>query len=368
MRDLCASLSGERGALTPFLTIIMIPLVAFVALAIDTGTIYVTRSQLQNAVDSAAVAAMAAARDLGQAPSAAAASAMVEANLASLPQVGVRFGEFDFSNREFSAPGLGGAPAVEVVALREDLPLFFARVLGRQTAKVSARAVAVSKRRELVIAQDVTRSFQREIGDAKTAHRELVNEMESQGMAVDRVGLVVFAGDASEILEMTPLDASGATTIRDRIADIEACAAMSGQLPPNGTGSCLGTDHAAGIRAAIDVLDASPATDSERVIVLVSDGDPCRGGSVAGAMAAAELAEERGISIIPVMLNSDAPSEFAFVCPASERDPQSPGPELFNEQLARGLGRPFYTLNSGQLSAFLQSILDELPVQIHLVE
>jgi hypothetical protein len=142
--------------------LLMVPLVAMIALAIDLGYIALTRTQLQAAADSAALAA---ATEVvtnyppnQQDPSRTAAQRLAEANRAGDRQVrldpdaDVELGYWDANTREFLAPRLGDANlkvnAVRVRTHRDatnangPLPLFFARVLGINSWNVAAEAIA----------------------------------------------------------------------------------------------------------------------------------------------------------------------------------------------------------------------------------
>ncbi len=49
-------LSGERGATAVIVTLLLVPLLGFAAIAVDVGALYAERARLQTAADAAALA------------------------------------------------------------------------------------------------------------------------------------------------------------------------------------------------------------------------------------------------------------------------------------------------------------------------
>jgi len=273
----------------------------------------------------------------------------------------VQLGTFDHRTRVFTAGNGFGSAAVRVVARRRagapsgPVELLFGKVLGRETADVSADAVASVRRRDLVIVQDRTVSFVDSFDEAKAADRALVRSLEAQGFPGDRVGIVSFARDVTEEAPLTAVD-GGASYLIGQIDRMQVC-----QASGRAGGPCYGTDTGIGIDAARRMLveQALPGA-VERVIVVVSDGVPCfleYGGWAAvregQRVATAEAGEagEAGINIFVVTLDQ---SDSSSPCLTVDRD--------FNESLVRGYGGAVATRDPGALDDFLVSILRRMPL------
>lgn len=146
-------LRQERGIILVITAFSMIALLSFFALVVDLGHIFVTKSELQNTADSAAMAsiievlsggtetATQVAVDFGQAHQVAHAPIFVDPN-------DVLFGHYDFNLSQFQ-PNVLPINAVEVTArkasgtLSGPLPLFFARLFGKNFTDVKAASRAV---------------------------------------------------------------------------------------------------------------------------------------------------------------------------------------------------------------------------------
>ena len=59
MRNLQAPSARRRGAIVPFMALMLVAIMGFVALAVDLGYIAMVHAQLQNAADSSALAPIA---------------------------------------------------------------------------------------------------------------------------------------------------------------------------------------------------------------------------------------------------------------------------------------------------------------------
>jgi Flp pilus assembly protein TadG len=157
---------NSRGAVIVWVTILMVVFLAFAALAVDLGFVLVTRNELQNISDATSLAG---ARVLGLAYEAlpyeqqltyvADADAIYEAveDVAGRNRAGgvddieintsdITIGRWDTQTKVLT-PTLSQANAVRVVARRDEsanapLQTFFARILGEETASVSALASA----------------------------------------------------------------------------------------------------------------------------------------------------------------------------------------------------------------------------------
>jgi Flp pilus assembly protein TadG len=165
-KTIFSALHNERGTVVIVVALFLITLIGFAALAIDVGHMMVTRNELQNAADAAALATM---KKLGDTYStmtysaqqsyvavlsdfAPTAQAVASSNIAAGKSVNINqgvdviLGDWDFNTNTFT-PGLTRPDAVRVITRRDGsangpVPTFFAGVLGLSTIPVSARATA----------------------------------------------------------------------------------------------------------------------------------------------------------------------------------------------------------------------------------
>lgn len=159
---------NQNGAVAPMFALSVVPFVAFTSLVIDVGYALVTRAQLQNIADAAALTA---AHKLGSiyenvpfaqqpdfqlttsqlASIEAAADSIAQKNIAagtniSIPSSDVETGLWDAATGTFT-PSAAGATGVRVTARRDGIangPIstFFGGVVGVNTLDVSASAIA----------------------------------------------------------------------------------------------------------------------------------------------------------------------------------------------------------------------------------
>jgi hypothetical protein len=359
--------SSQTGSVSTFVLIGLIPLLAVLVLVVDAGLLLTARTHLQNAADSAALAAMGKMREggsfaeaVGEASRYAGLQPVLDEHV-ELGATDVMLGTFDHDTRVFTPGSRFGSAAVRVVARRQDgapsgaIPLLLARVLGRETADVSAEAVAAIRRRDLVIVQDRTVSFVDSFDAALAGDRALIRAMADQGFPGDRVGIVSFARDATEEAPLTPLGGGGEAYLLGRVDQMRVCRSAGSPGGP-----CYGTDTGIGIdRARRMFLEQAAPGDVERVMVVVSDGVPCllehggwaavtRGQQV--ATADADEAAGAGINIFVVTLDQ---AEAGSPCLSADVG--------FNESLARGYGGAVATTDARQLDDFLVSILERMP-------
>lgn len=167
--------SRRRGAVLPLVTICLIGLFGFVALAIDIGMMAVARTQAQSAAD---IAALAGARTLNGQTGNNTTGAIAEAKEAAtsnyvlgsqvtlsqvvLAQAGVY--RYDTTNQRFtaqfgSAPGTNEAYGAMQVRVTTSQPTYFGRVLGVNSMSISAEATAVHRPRDIAISLDFSGSM-----------------------------------------------------------------------------------------------------------------------------------------------------------------------------------------------------------------
>lgn len=155
----------RRGAIAVLAAILILVAFAIVALAVDTGYMLLVRTQLQCAVDSAAIAAASVLHD---SPDAAIDEAQRFARLnlvagkpCELRRDQIRIGAWKADSRDF-AEIQGAGTAVRISADITEQPLFFGKSVGRMffgtgaTSSGCVEAVAVAKPRDIVFVIDVS--------------------------------------------------------------------------------------------------------------------------------------------------------------------------------------------------------------------
>lgn len=140
----------------------MVMIFAFVAFAIDLSYVSVVGTELQNAADSAALAAVMQIHE-GEAAAVDEAVDTAVANHAggspaALTTSDIEFGRFDTTSRQFT-PGGNNANAIRVTARVTDKPLFFAPIIGHDDFTMSRSAVAMVKPRDIVFCIDLSGSM-----------------------------------------------------------------------------------------------------------------------------------------------------------------------------------------------------------------
>lgn len=168
--QISASLSTEmlrrrpsrRGATIVLLAVMMTALMAMVAFSVDTGYMLNVKTELKRAADAGALAGAGRLVD-GSAAAKAEVQQFVQMNpVGKTPVEGadlqIEFGEWDPDARSFSANSEVPS-AVRVRLDRTDQPLFFARVLGRNSFDTSAESIAVYQPRDIMLVLDFSGSM-----------------------------------------------------------------------------------------------------------------------------------------------------------------------------------------------------------------
>ena len=158
---------APRGVIIVLSAVMLVVVCAMLALAVDVGYIMLTRGQLQNTADSAALAAAAyiptdAAVASAQAQQFAAYHS-VAGKAVGPESVAVEFGSWDAATRTF-IPSVFPGNAIRVTAERSvnhggQIPLFFAPVLGIRDFACRASAVAMTNPRDIAFVVDLSGSM-----------------------------------------------------------------------------------------------------------------------------------------------------------------------------------------------------------------
>jgi Putative Flp pilus-assembly TadE/G-like len=166
----------RRGAIIPLLTVSLIGLLAFVALAIDVGMLAVARTQCQNAAD---IASLAGARMLdgksannnlpaaiAKAYDTAEANSVLNQNITAPQVTAVTPGVYRYDPTAqrfqgvFTSPGPSEAYTVMQVSVMTDQPTYFGKLLGINSLNIGAIATAVHRPRDVAIVLDFSLSMQ----------------------------------------------------------------------------------------------------------------------------------------------------------------------------------------------------------------
>jgi Flp pilus assembly protein TadG len=357
---------NEQGVVMVYIALGMTTLALFLALALDVGEAYLARTQLQGAADAGARAALQVLMREGGTQAQARAVAVQTANGSTVVNGGVQiaptdvvFGDFDYNTNSFRAGQTLLAVAVQVTARRSQGSVsgpLDGLLLDMDVNAMGVAAATPPPCRDVVAVLDTTASFQDEIDQAKAAVLRLVDLL-SDGRTQTRLGLVTFDVTASVRFPLVSLP-SARSQFRmptpPGVPNIEAC-------PCSSNCTCTGTDQAVGIDAARQLFANSPSScGAEKLIILVSDGVPCRGnfgpggrtqgGTTQGAIAAADRADSASIHLSPIMYIDPGGVQCSL---SGYRSPAD-----FNDALARGRGQAYDTPNASQLSSLIQEALE----------
>lgn len=165
-----------RGTVAPFLALVLVTMIGFLALAIDVGMLAIAKTQVQQAADLAALTAARsvngiAAGNYNQTAATTNAQNALTYNLVlgksiKPSQLQITYGSYDYSQtaQTFSAnfPPTAGMPtsAVTATVTSTGLPAAFGSVLGSPLLpNVSATAQAVHRPRDIALAMDLSGSM-----------------------------------------------------------------------------------------------------------------------------------------------------------------------------------------------------------------
>jgi hypothetical protein len=227
--------SSRRGSYAALAVLVLPVMVGLGALAIDTSYMRLAHSQSQDVADAAATAAMYTLRrtsDVEEARRTALQTCEANVVVGEAPDcLDIDFGEFD--DGQFSAGENGSA--VRVVAGRTGSAapsLFFARLWGYDQFDTQAVAVAESRQLELIVAMDITVSWNpRDFEQARAAAVSLLDTLAISAGNGDRIGMVVYNGPHSwELTPFTALDdPSAVADIRAQWSSLQL-ASMAGEI------------------------------------------------------------------------------------------------------------------------------------------
>lgn len=367
------------------------------ALAIDGLWMHVVETEAQYTADAGAHAALVELRRTGSEDEARVAGQAVMAmntvgNDPALvdPAVDIEFGGWDFASRTFD-PASPFRNAVRARVRRtSDAPsgpvdLLMMPIFGQEQAQAGAWAdsTAAMRSRNVMVVQDVTISFQQEIGDAREADLAFLDAMAADGFPGDRLGMVTFTGGAEVYTGLEYVDDQYYGIRRDW-AKLDWCDRDAPEVRSvcdhwNSHGVCIhrvpddmdrdhmqdcrvggnNTNQGAGLELGVQHLRDEGDVGAVKVIVLVTDGEPYGVGSETAVREAygvemADWAAANDVNLFVVSFND--PSNRA----ASEVKKQSE----YCESLVRGFGRFYETPDASELPAILEAIARSIPISI----
>lgn len=376
-------LRNERGAVTIALTIYLPFFVGITTLAVDMSYVLWTRNQLQVTAEAAALAATYQLPDNSSCTQQGSACYIArEYARKNLPEnrYGNVLAESDVVVGKWTAGCLGGGasnescfvpvPAntscvtfgcngVKVTTRRaaangNALPLTFASYVGWPTFDVSATAIAVfgndpsAPKWNVIIALDVSGSFEEELPQGKAAAQALLNCMRENAPTSSKLGITLFAGCSGPsctpgLSTFQPMEAVDTRyeTLRDKIGDpnnrssgIQNCVRGTGRrgvvtdadrqrsIDLNTPLCETNTSQASGLQwAQIELCpnrNSCPSATANNAIILISDGLPvpsdvnrCNGSQCTAdqlkqmARDQATAAATKGIDIYTIYYGSD---------------------------------------------------------------
>ncbi len=157
---------SRRAAITVLAAVLMVVMLGFVAFGVDVGYMTVVKTQLQNAADSAAMAA-AASMSGTQSNMISAAQQFAGYHKAggttvNLTSSDIQYGIWDSNSRTFTSSSQAGN-AIRVTARRDSSTgsnnTFFGRILGVNTFNITASAVALGNPRDICFVVDLSGSM-----------------------------------------------------------------------------------------------------------------------------------------------------------------------------------------------------------------
>lgn len=297
-------------------------LIMILSLAIDFANVSCVRSELQAAIDASALAASgglsAGPAEARARAKAIAASNSVNGRVFSLSDSDIELGAWNETTRVFSlltGTGESSANAVRIngalsASRGNAVQLIFLPAIhpGFRDFGITKTAISVARRPaiDVIIVQDVSGSFANEIAYARTGDSDLLNSLNVTG-SKSNFGLVAFTGTASTIASIKGV-VGNYWSLKNAVNSLSV---GGWGMPDDGSG----TDIAAGIEKAQAMFNNFTSTNSNRCMIVVSDGEPSSSSSgahpwltnnqlLALAQSDANAAHSEGIDVYVVFWNS----------------------------------------------------------------
>ncbi len=375
----------ENGQLLLLFGLLMPVLIAGGALAFETGYVYMAKNQLQQAADAAVLAGI---RDLvandfdaarTQAVNIAQANSVAGSPIVLDPAQDIEFGRWQ--NNVFT-PDSSTPNAMRVTARRSadspggPLPLYFARIIGLETANVTASAIAMLNHLDLALVLDRSSSMDDDtrcqrvggrwrvdangiqpIDTMRSAAKAFIDDFDSE---VDSIAVISYASTASNPIERQLTSDFGlARSAVEAIPNPPVSA--QGHCPSPPSNSPIWYTHIGdGMDKAIQELTSSRSRVSAlKVMVLLSDGQPtCTSSGLCGpwsfiassgrayARQKADEANSQNITIYTISLGTNA-----------DRD-------LMQDIAQRTGGYEFFAARGADLSDVFKEVRSRIPARL----
>lgn len=377
----------------PFFLPVMI---GFAAISVDVSYINMSKTQAQNVADAASHAAFVSYRTTNSfTVGDASAAYIVQANrvgngTATLDSV--QYGEWDFDEAN---PALRFDPtsqyvnAAKATVSRQGgnaLDLFFAPILGYNTANVDADGVTAGRTREIMIVQDVSCSFDDDIFNARNANLAFLDYMADHPYPGDKIGMTLFGGMAQyPVLQELRLVEGNYTAIRNRFEDLDYCSALPNYLDGNPSSHC-NTAQARGLHQARDEFIARGDSREFQAVILISDGLPTAylsGGGNVGSQYNGRTQKREAELVINQLDQGGSHTYRIWLCNSSGGNCQNyvrtatfqggvhvwtvtfengGGNFSWMDSLPRGMGRSYRTPDPSELENIMLEIASSIPV------
>jgi Flp pilus assembly protein TadG len=291
---------SRRGSVAVLAALLMTFLIGMIAFAVDLGYLCVVQTQAQAAADAASMAgAMSLAGSASQAIASAqscAALNTVNGQSVSLPSSAVVLGTWNSTAGTFGAlsgSGTNNASACQVTvnltsANGNPVNLFFAKVLGVQSANIVAKSTATAKRWDIIMSQDISQSYSADLSYATSGHLALLGDFK-QYSPLSYAGFVQHTGWGSTWVALQQVGAnyssmySTISNLQDSTNNTTSAYNVYGGTTTSiavttQTPASSGSDLATGIQQAINMFNSSAYTSvvpagTARAIVISSDGE-----------------------------------------------------------------------------------------------
>jgi Flp pilus assembly protein TadG len=152
----------RKGAIAVLAAVFMVVMLGMVAFSVDVGYIAKTQDELQNAADAAALAAADVLVNGNAAATTAAQTYLALNNVAGQPldpaNMTVTIGTWNTNTLAFT-PTSQSPGAVQVTLVDNNLPLFFGRVLNKNTVNLQAQSIAMYQPRDIMLVLDFSASM-----------------------------------------------------------------------------------------------------------------------------------------------------------------------------------------------------------------
>jgi len=240
----------QKGSFLVLSTMFAFSMLVFTSVAVDVGCILTAKNQLQTSVDASALAT-ASGLIFSQSTAVQRGMLLSQRNTILNEPLNLQSGEITFLD-----------PKTVQITAERPVSLFFARMVGINTARIEATATAICGNRDIMLVFDRSGSMDDDtvnpyipqpITNTKTAANYFVNLIESNSFVCDRIGLVSYSTNANLNLELS----RDFGLIRDQINSYTA----------DGF-----TNIGEAIQFANEHLIESAQSRTKKTIILLSDG------------------------------------------------------------------------------------------------